>query len=132
MVSPAGLQSAMRQIGTDRLKVFFSDAEIDQLNRLTRISAYANTEPAWGTVARGGNPGGVLLGGIANLAGAGGRTLAAATPLVGTGMRLSQARSALDTSVPKKANLSPEELAKLSSLLGIGSVVSGGLLAPGP
>jgi len=131
MVSPAGLQESMRGIGTDRLKVFFTGAEIEQLRRLTRISAYANSEPAWGTVARGGNPGGVLLGGAARLAGATGRATAA-LPLIGMGQNALRASAAMDTSIPKAANLSADEVAKLAGLLNVGSVVSGGLLAPRP
>lgn len=135
MASPAGLQSAMRGIGTDKLKVFFNQAEIDELNRITRITAYANTEPAWGTVARGGNPGGVLFGGLARLGGAGtaaGKSL----PLIGAGLdaggKSFRASAALNTQVPKTANLSPEEIAKISGLLGITGVAAGGLLAPRP
>jgi hypothetical protein len=133
--SPAGLQSAMKQIGTDKLKVFFSQAEIDELNRLTRLTAYANTEPAWGTVARGGNPGGVLMGGIARLGGAGtaiGRSL----PMLGAGLdagsKSLRASAALNTQVPKAANLTAQEVAELSGLLGVVSVGAGGLLAPRP
>ena len=51
MASPAGLNAAMKSLGTERLKVFFSQQEIDDLNRLARVTSYANTEPAWGTVA---------------------------------------------------------------------------------
>ena len=135
LAQPAGLQSAMRNIGTDKLKVFFSQAEIDELNRLTRITAYANTEPAWGTVARGGNPGGVLLGGMARL-GMAGTAAGGQLPLLGAmtkaGRQSLDATAALNTQVPKRANLSPEEIAALNGLLGITSVSSGGLLAPGP
>jgi hypothetical protein len=135
LAQPAGLQSAMRNIGTDKLKVFFSQAEIDELNRLTRITAYANTEPAWGTVARGGNPGGVLLGGMSRL-GMAGTAAGGQLPLLGAmtkaGRQSLDATAALNTQVPKRANLSPEEIAALNGLLGITSVSSGGLLAPGP
>lgn len=127
MASPAGLQQAMKTIGTDKLKVFFTQAEIDKLNRLTRITAYANTEPAWGTVARGGNPGGVLLGGVARLAGAGSKVLPLVSPLQ-AGMR---ANSALNTSIPKTANLSPEEVANLARLLNVAGVGAGALSTPG-
>ena len=135
LAQPAGLQSAMRNIGTDKLKVFFNQAEIDELNRLTRITAYANTEPAWGTVARGGNPGGVLLGGMARL-GMAGTAAGGQFPVLGAitkaGRQSLDATAALNTQVPKRANLTPEEIAALNGLLGITSVSSGGLLAPGP
>lgn len=131
--SPLGLQSAMRKIGTDKLKVFFSEPEIEELNRLTRITAYATTEPAWGTVARGGNPGGVLFGGLARLGGAGtavGKTL----PMIGAGLdagsKSFRASAAMNTQVPKTANLTPEEVRMMSGLLGGANVAAGGLLAP--
>lgn len=126
LASPAGLQQAMKTIGADKLKVFFTEAEIDKLNRLARITAYANTEPAWGTVARGGNPGGVLLGGVARLAGAGSKVLPLVSPLQ-AGLR---ANSALNTSLPKTANLSSEEIARLSGLLNVSSVGAGLLATP--
>lgn len=135
LAQPAGLQSAIRNIGTDKLKVFFSPTEIDELNRLTRITAYANTEPAWGTVARGGNPGGVLLGGMARL-GMAGTAAGGQLPLLGAitkaGRQSLDATAALNTQVPKRANLTPEEIAALNGLLGITGVSAGGLLAPGP
>lgn len=132
---PAGLQDAMRRIGTDKLKVFFSQAEIDELNRLTRLTAYANTEPAWGTVARGGNPGGVLLGGVARLGGAGaavGKALPLIRDLGEAGGRSLRASAAMNTQVPKTTNLSPQEIAAISGLLGVTGVSAGGLLAPRP
>lgn len=130
-VSPAGLQEAIRGIGTDRLKLLFSQQEIDQLQRAARVSAYANSEPAWGTVTRGGNPGGVLLGGMARLAGAGGRA-ASAAPIIGMAQNAARASSAMDQTIPKAANLTPEEVSRLAGLLNITNVVGGGLLAPRP
>lgn len=129
--SPAGLQNAMKGIGPERLKVFFSQPEIDELNRLTRITAYANSEPAWGTVARGGNPGGVLLGGIAKLGGAG-AALGRSAPLVGAAQNSLRVGAAMNTAIPKSANLTPEESAALSRLIGLSGVAGGNALAPRP
>ncbi len=134
-VQPAGLQSAMKKIGTEKLRVFFTPTEIDELNRLTRISAYANTEPAAGTVARGGNPGGVLFGGIARLGGAG-AAVGQSLPLLGTGVNAGrqslQVSAAMNPQVPKTPNLTPEEISAISGLLGVSSVAAGGILAPRP
>lgn len=132
MASPAGLNAAMKSLGTERLKVFFSQQEIDDLNRLARVTSYANTEPAWGTVARGGNPGGVLFGGMARLAGAGGKALPVVTPVLNALQGSQRAAAAMNTTIPKAANLTPEEIRLVSSLLGTSNVVAGGLLAPGP
>jgi hypothetical protein len=131
LASPAGLQDALNKIGTDRLKVFFSDAEIGELQRLSRIAAYANTEPAWGTVARGGNPGGVLAGGIAKLTGLG-SGLAGAMPLIGAANNSLRASVATSNAIPKAPNLTPQEIAQMAGLLNVGSVGVGGLLAPRP
>jgi hypothetical protein len=131
MASPAGLQNAMRNIGTEKLKIFFSQREIDELNRLTRLAAYANSEPAWGTVARGSNPGGVFFGQLSKLAGAG-KSIAASMPLLGTANNALRANQALDTTIPRTANLSPEELAQLARLIGITGVAGGSALAPRP
>jgi len=134
-VQPAGFQAAMEKIGTDKLRVFFSQSEVEELQRLMRISAYANTEPAWGTVARGGNPGGVLFGQLARLGGAG-AAAGQSLPLLGTGVNAGrqslQVSAAMNPQVPKVPNLSPEEIANISGLLGISSVAAGGLLAPRP
>jgi hypothetical protein len=121
----------MKALGTDRLKVFFSQPELDELNRITRVTAYANSEPAWGTVARGGNPGGVLLGGVARLAGASGAA-AKALPIINSLQGSQRAAAAMNTTIPKTANLTPEEIRLVSGLLGTSNVVAGGLLAPGP
>lgn len=135
VASPAGLQAAIKNIGTEKLRVFFNQSEIDEINRLARITAYANSEPAWATVAKGGNPGGVLLGGLARLGMAGtaaGRQL----PLLGAGLSAGKqgldAAAALNTQIPKRANLTPQEIAALNSFMGLTSVGAGGLLAPGP
>ena len=131
LASPAGLQDAMRQIGQDKLKVFFTADQVNELNRLTRITANANSEPAWGTVARGGNPGGVLFGqmaGIANL----GRGAAAATPLLNLATKSSQVSQAMNTTLPKPTNLSPAEIANLTRSINVMGIGAGGLLAPGP
>jgi hypothetical protein len=134
-VQPAGFQAAMEKIGTDKLRVFFSQSEVEELQRLMRISAYANTEPARGTVARGGNPGGVLFGQLARLGGAG-AAAGQSLPLLGTGVNAGrqslQVSAAMNPQVPKVPNLSPEEIANISGLLGISSVAAGGLLAPRP
>lgn len=127
LASPNGLQTALKAIGTEKLKLFFNPAEIEELQRISRVTAYANTEPAWGTVARGGNPGGALFGALAKTPGSGlaGRVL----PLVGTIQQANQARSALNAAVPKGTNLTPEEIRLMSGLLGTATVTAGGLLS---
>lgn len=128
LASPGGMKGAMDAIGPEKLKLFFSPKQIEELNRITRLTAYANSEPAWGTVARGGNPGGVLFDSLARTPGL--ATAGRFAPLIGA-LRQSQAvNSALLGTVPKAANLTPEEVRMMSGLLGGANVAAGGLLAP--
>lgn len=131
MASAAGIQKVIRELGTEKLSVFFDPKQLEELKRLSRVTAYANTEPAWGTVARGGNPGGVLFGSLAR-AGAVPRAITQAVPVLGPIQQGLEARSLLSQAVPKTANLTPEEIGLLSKSLGLLSVGGGGLLAPGP
>ncbi|WP_422016924.1 hypothetical protein [Roseateles sp.] len=127
LASAPGLKNAMQSIGPEKLKVFFSAKEIDELNRLTRITGYANADPAWGTVARGGNPGGVLFDTLARSTVPGAGRFA---PLIGTLQQSRRAASALAAAVPQTTNLTPQEVRLVSGLLGSANVVTGGLLAP--
>jgi hypothetical protein len=129
MASPAGLQQAIKSIGQEKLRVFFSADELASINRLTRIAAYANTEPAWGTVARGGNPGGVLFGSLARLGGVGG-ALSNSLPVIGALQNAARAQSAVNTTLPKRANLSPEEISSLARLLGVAGLGAGTASTP--
>lgn len=131
MASAAGIQKVLKELGTEKLGAFFDAGQLEELKRLARVTAYANTEPAWGTVARGGNPGGVLFGSLAR-AGAVPRAVSQAVPLLGPLQQGLEARSLLSQSVPKTANLTPKEIGLLAKSMGLLSVGSGGLLAPGP
>lgn len=128
LASPAGLKTAMDAIGPEKLKLFFTAKQVEELNRITRLTAYANSEPAWGTVARGGNPGGVLFDSLARTPG-----LASAgrlAPIIGAIRQSRAVNSAVQGSVPKTANLTPEEVRLMYGLLGGATVAAGGLLAP--
>lgn len=131
LARPEGLQSAIRGIGQDKLKVFFSDAEIAELNRLVRVTTYANQEPAWSAVSRGSNIGGALTNQIGQLSGFG-RAMSMTTPILGALTSTKRVSDALSNTVPQKANLTAAEIAKIKGLLSAGSVGAGGLLAPGP
>lgn len=131
LASAAGIQKVLKELGTEKLGVFFDAKQLEEVKRLARVTAYSNTEPAWGTVARGGNPGGVLFGSLAR-AGAVPRAIAQAVPVLGPVQQGLEARSLLSQTVPKTANLTPQEVSLLSKSMGLLSVGSGGLLAPGP
>lgn len=128
LASPAGLKGAMEAIGPEKLKLFFTPKQVEELNRITRLTAYANSEPAWGTVARGGNPGGVLFDSLARTPGL--ATVGRFAPIIGALKQSQAVSSALLGTVPKTANLTPEEVRMMSGLLGGANVAAGGLLAP--
>lgn len=131
LASPAGIQKVLRELGSEKLKAFFSAQEIAELQRLARVTSYANSEPAWGTVARGGNPGGVLFGALARTGGIP-SAVGQALPLIGPLRQGLDARAVLRQNVPSTANLSPKEIAAVSKAMGLLGMSSGGLLAPGP
>jgi hypothetical protein len=45
LINPTRLATKIRQIGPQRLKAFFTDDEINELNRITRVGAYINSTP---------------------------------------------------------------------------------------
>lgn len=131
LASPAGIQKALKDLGTEKLNALFSPDQVQELKRLARITSYANSEPAWGTVARGGNPGGVLFNSLARTK-AIPSAVGQALPLLGPLRQGLDARSILSQRIPSTANLSPEEVRAMSKAMGLLGVSAGGLLAPGP
>jgi len=126
-----GFQTAIRQIGREKLAAFFQPAEIEQIERAARVAAYINTDPAGSAILRGSNIGGALIGQMARLPGMSGAA-GVAQGLLAPAMRSSRASSAMNQAVPMAPNLSPEEIRAMYGLLGAGSAGVGGLLAPGP
>ena len=45
LIKPAALATKIRQIGPQRLRAFFSDEEVAELNRITRVGSYINSPP---------------------------------------------------------------------------------------
>jgi hypothetical protein len=45
LIRPAALAVKIRKIGPQRLKAFFSDEEVTELNRIARVGAYINSPP---------------------------------------------------------------------------------------
>lgn len=126
-----GLQSAIRQIGREKLAVFFSPEEMQQIERSARVAAYINTDPSGSAVSRGSNIGGALFGQMRQLPGMG-SVGAVGQTLLSPVLRASRAASVMNQAAPSAPNLSPEEVRAVTGLLGAGSFGVGGLLAPGP
>jgi len=130
-IAPAKFAQELRKIGTDRLKVFFSAKEIEELNRLSRLAGYTGTDPAWSTVQRGGNPGGTLFTSLARLPGMAGRVSMAA-PIIGDFRQASAADDALRAAIPMSADLTAQQQAQIARLLGLPGAAVGIGLAPRP
>jgi hypothetical protein len=132
MASPAGIQKALKTLGTEKLNALFSKPQVEELKRLARITAFANSEPAWGTVARGSNPGGVLFNSLVRGGGPVGQSVTRVLPLLSSVQQGLDARAILSQRIPSAANLTPQEVGLLSKAVGLSGVAAGGLLAPGP
>lgn len=122
--TPERYAKALKDIGTEKLKAFFVQDEIDQLKRAGRVGAYINTEPAAAAVNKSNSASAVAnvlskIPGIpasAALLGAAGRTIGN-TRAVNT---------ALDSTIPEQAaKLTPEQIQFMSRLLSIGAQAIG-------
>ena len=130
-VKPKSFQTGLNQIGMEKLRAFFSEPEIEQMQRLVRVAAYINVDPAGATVSRGSNIGGAMFNQllqVPGLRGAGAVAQAAVQPA----SRAMAVRSAMNQSIPMRPNLTSEQEADLARLLSFGGIGLGGALAPGP
>lgn len=114
----------LRRIGTDKLRAFYSQKEIEQLERLGRIAAYIGQFPNAAPVQTSGN-----FGALMNIAG----RIPGIAPVVSLGKSAQTAISndrtvtkALEAEVPKTVpKLSPKDVEDLSKLLRLSSVAAG-------
>jgi len=119
--NPAQYAKALRELGSDKLKSFFSEEEVAQLQRLGRIGAYVESIPAGRMPNTSGN-----WGAITNLAtkipGIP-QSLALAGALKNGISHQMSATSALSGKIPSKP--SPEDVRRMAQLLSQGSLASG-------
>lgn len=130
-VSQKALNSAIKSMGEEKLKLFFLDDEIAQLKRLGRVASYVQAQPA-GSAVNNSNSGAMVVGkGLDLLTG-----ISSKIPL----LNIDQQIDALTTTFyrnPRAMNatagifVKPEQGAGLLSSAGRG-VVSGGLLSSTP
>jgi len=114
----------IRRIGTDKLRAFYSDAEIQQLERLGRIAAYIHQFPNAAPVQTSGN-----FGALMNIAG----RIPGISPVLAVGKAAQTAISndrtvskALAAEVPKTVpKLSAKDVEDLSKLLRLTAVGAG-------
>lgn len=124
-VSPERFAAALRELGEGKLKAFFTDAEVSQMQRLSRISSYVDSVPNASKPNTSGNWAAITnlatkLPGIPT-------SLALAGALKGSVSNQLGVRDALSGKLPTK--LTPEEIRLMSQILSQGSLATGGAVA---
>lgn len=125
---PELYSKALREIGTDKLRAFYSPAELEQIQRIGRVGAYINSQPAAAPVL--GNPNMVwaapLIQRIPGLRWAPALYNAAVRPVADQ----KAVRAAVEAAVPEQTpQLPPEQVRMLSQILSLGAVGAGGAAA---
>ena len=128
---PESFQTGLNQIGTEKLKIFFTQKQVEDLQAMARISAYISQDPAASTVSRGSNLGGAMFNQLLQLSQVKGPFAATANALLNPAMKSMAIKSVMNPAVPTKANISPEVASLLESALGVGGNAAGitGLLS---
>lgn len=129
LAAPERLAAELRKIGTDKLKAFYSDAEIQQLQRAARVSAYINSTPSSAPVNYSNNIGAMLQ--ILNRIPGMPTTLSLANAIRNTAANARDVRAAVNPTVPQtNAQLPPEAYKRLAAALNAASVAGGVVSAP--
>lgn len=128
LFSPERYAKALRDLGTEKLKIFFSPQEVSQMQAVSRVGAYINQAPAAAPVL--GNP---------NMAWAG--QLLQRIPGVGQGAQLAlalgrMARQGADVNASMAAKIpvqpakpDPDTVRRLAQALAVGTAIAGGAAA---
>lgn len=128
--SPERYAKALRDMGSDKLKAFFSPGEVSELQRLGRVGAYINSMPNASPVNTSGNWGAITnlasrlpgVPAIASVAGAAKRTIENDRAI----------RQALQAQIPNApSNLTPEQISLLGRFLSGGVYGAGAATAQG-
>lgn len=119
---------AVSDIGTDKLKVFFTPAEVDQIKTIGRVAAYIHSLPSASPVNTSGTAAALfsLLQHIPGLPAG----FSVANSLKNTVQRGAQVRSSLAAQVPvSAADLAPNQPNRLAALIAAGAFGSGSAAA---
>lgn len=113
----------LRTIGADKMRAFFSQAEIDNMRTLARAVGYINTPPSSSAVNTSNNIGAItsLASRIPGIPAA----VSIADALRNTVVNHSAANAAIRAQVPSTPAVSPEQAAALARLLTIGGAGAG-------
>jgi len=129
VLSPERLAKALRDLGPQKLAAFFDQAEIDTMNRIARVGAYAHSVPSVATVNTSNT-----ASTIANIAGGlpGFPTTAAAARAIAMPLLNQRAVGrAVAAQVPETtAPASPEVIRRLQLMGAYGGLLGGGAVAP--
>lgn len=124
LLAPERFSSALREIGEAKLSAFFSKSEIEQMQRISRISAYMESVPYAAKPNTSGNWGAI----VSRFPGVPAAIATADSLRAGVSNQLNVSR-ALSAKPP--TNLSPEQVAFISKVLGVGALSSGASAAQG-
>lgn len=124
LLAPERFASALREIGDAKLSAFLSAQEIEQMRRIARLASYMDAVPYGSRPNTSGNWGAIMtrLPGVPQAL----ATVNAVQSGVSNQMNVNRALAA-----KPPANLSPEQIALVSRLLGVGSLASGATAAQG-
>lgn len=129
LAAPERLSKALREIGTDKLKAFYSPEEIAQFKTLSRVAAYINSTPSSAAVNTSNNIGAIT--GLASRIPGIPAAVSIANALRNTINNASTVRSGVNAVVPETtAKLSKEQQKLLARALTAGAVGTGVALAP--
>jgi hypothetical protein len=124
--SPERYAKALRDLGTDKLKAFYTPAEIEKINATARVGAYINSTPAAAPVL--GNPNMFWAGHAIDMIPGGSKVMGVAKQLGAALDRSSTVNAAINPTVKPTPYLSPKSTTALARILsGVG--VGGGMLA---
>lgn len=130
-VSQSALNSALRKIGVDKLRLFFSPEEINSLQATGRVASYMQVQPV-GSAVNNSNSGALALGRGADLLGAAAGRVpfgaqVIADPLRNINISLSQRQA---QNIQPGLLVAPQKQPLLNGLLLPAFAASGGLLSP--
>lgn len=120
LAAPDRLARELRTLGTDKVKAFYTDAEIEQMKRIARVVAYINKKPSDAPVNTSNNMGGITS--IASrLPGPIGFTVGVGKAATNAGLNQLAVNNALNTAIkPTNAPMSESQRKALAKALMLG------------
>ncbi|MBV2183162.1 MAG: hypothetical protein KUL88_01285 [Rhizobium sp.] len=128
LAAPERLAKVIREIGTDKLKAFYSPAEIEQINRIARVASFINSVPS-GAPVNSSNTASAALSMLSRIPGVPG-SLGLLNSVKNAATNVGNVNRAVNPTIPVgPAPISPDTAALLNRITTGGGVVGSGLLA---